>query len=812
MILIKDILKPRKEIVEGKFQGVMQSHQVNSAEDRIESNPEKLFGITYMSSALKRALERVNEKLTGISNQGAILIVGPYGAGKTHGLITLYHTLKEPQIARDWLRSWKVDIALPSSTRVCIISTRRCDVDFLWEPVFSGLGRSDMLSKIKRFPTVDQIEEIIGEDVCAIFIDEIENWYGSFNPETQADLIERNETFLEHLFEVANDPHKKLLVFVTFLEEKEGLGKIFNRTKPVRIDVSAAEDREKIVLYRLFENLDQKDPRLVEEVVQSYTDKYSTPIKIENLYSYRQRMIETYPFHPLVLESLTQIYEAATERQDIRGMMNVLADVVKDNFQRKDLLLVCDLDENALRDIDLQLVEKYDYDLERIKDIPYGKEILKSILIFTLNDKTMGATESDILLSVFSPTQGQTLNELVMDLENVYGKPHYLHKEGDFYKFRHDLNIFALLEKEKKNISDENIKNKIAEITKKDVFENRVYIYGFDNIPDDNKIKIVVSLESWGENDKLKNKLDDFYKGKNWQNTYIIVLPNADGALSLYEVKEKTKRLLAGEYLLGQVEDKDGKIQKLISEEREQIKDMVKASYGRIVKWVVRGQESVPRLINVSPDISAIREKAGSDFSLVGDSILQEVKDKANGIRLEFLLNDFKKFRRFPQILDDEVVFTALRNLHRDKKVVIQGDRGKWYIDEIPRTLESSFVVIDPKYAPQYVINGTGTEVGEIRESGEEEEVKFPGEREVEVEVERREKKLLKLEGNSPRVMLSQVEARTQEKDLFTKISVKYQFAKELSKQEIMKFIKQLPQEEAEIEGEVELWRESEDR
>ncbi len=811
MILIKDILKPRSEILEGKFQGVIQSHKVDSAEDRIESNPEKLFGITYMSSALKRALERINEKLTGISNQGAVLIVGPYGAGKTHGLITLYHILKEPQIAGNWLRNWKVDIALPSSTRVCIISTRRYDVDFLWEPVFSGLGRSDMLSKIKRFPTVDQIEEVIGEDVCAIFIDEIENWYGSFNPETQEDLIERNETFLEHLFEVANDPNKKLLVFLTFLEEKEGLEKIFNRTKPVRIDVSAAEDREKIVLYRLFENLDQKDLGLVEEVAQGYTDKYSTPIKIENLYSYKQRMIETYPFHPLVLESLTQIYEAATERQDIRGMMNVLADVVKDNFQRKDLLLVCDLDENAFRGIDLQLVEKYSYDLERVKDIPYGKEILKSILIFTLNDKTMGATESDILLSVFSPTQGQTLNTLIMDLENIYGKPHYLHKEGDFYRFKHDLNIFALLEKEKKNISDEEIKGKIAEITKKDVFENRVYIYDFDNIPDDNKIKIVVSLESWGENDKLRNRLADFYQGKNWQNTYIIVLPNADGALSLYEVKEKTRRFLAGERLLGQVEDKDGKLQKLLSEERGQIKDMIKGSYGRIVKWAVKEKDLVPRLINVLPDISVIREKAGSDSSLVGDFILQEVKDNVEGIRLEFLLNDFKKLRRFPQILDDEVVFTALRNLHRDKKIVIQGDRGKWYIDEIPKTLEISFVIIDPKYAPQYVINGT--EVGEIRESEERrEEDEFPGEREVEVEVERKEKKLLKLEGNSPRVILSQVEARTQEKDLFTEISVKYQFAKELSKQEIMKFIKQLPQEEAEIEGEVELWRESEDR
>ena len=807
MTLIKDIMKPRKEIVEGKFQGVIQSHKVDSKEDRIESNPEKLFRVTYISSALKRALERVNEKLTGISNQGAILIVGPYGAGKTHGLITLYHILKEPQIAQNWLRNWKVETTLPSSTKTCIISTRRYDVDFLWEPIFSKLGREDMPGKIKRFPTVDQIEEVVGDDTCTIFIDEIENWYGSFDPEKQADLIERNETFLEHLFEVANDPNRKLLVFLTFLEEKEGLKKIFNRTKPVRIDVSAPEDREKILLHRLFENSDKKDLEKVERVIQGYVEKYSAPIKIENPYSYKQRMIGTYPFHPLVLESLTQIYEAATERQDIRGMMNVLADMVKENFDRKDLLLICDLDENAFRGIDLRLVEKYNYDLERVKDISYGKQILKSILIFTLNDKTIGATESDILLSVFSPTQGETLNALIMDLENIYGKPHYLHKEGDFYQIRHDLNIFALLEKEKKNITDEKIKNKIAEITKKDVFENRVFIYGFENIPDDSKTKMVVSLESWGENDKLRENMSNFYQGKTWQNTYIIILPISDNVFSSYEIKEKTKRLLAGELLQGQVEDKDRKIQKLISEEREQIAEKIKISYGRIVKWVARGKELVPRLINTLPDLSAIREKAGSDPSLVGDFVIEEVKDKAEGVRLEFLLNDFKKFRRFPQVLDDEVIFSCLRNLHRDKRIVIQGDRGKWYIDEMPRSLENSFVIFDPKYAPPEEVIDTGA--GGIQEGEEQIEGKEPP-KEKEIGVERREKKLLQLKGNSPRVILSQIEARTQEKDLFTEINIKYQFAKELSKQEIMKFIKQLPQEEAEIEGEVELWRENE--
>ena len=269
------------------------------------------------------------------------------------------------------------------------------------------------------------------------------------------------------------------------------------------------------------------------------------------------------------------------------------------------------------------------------------------------------------------------------------------------------------------------------------------------------------------------------------------------------------RRLLAGELLQRQIENKDRKIKDLVIEERGQVAEKIKDSYGRIVKWVLRGSELVPRLINVLPDISAIREKAGSDSSLVSDFVIREVKDKAEGVRLEFLINDFKRFRRFPQILDDEVIFSCLRNLHRDKRVVIQGDRGKWYIDEMPRSLEISFVIFDPKYAPEVEV--IETETNEIRES--EEQAGYENlEKEKEPEVERKQKKLLQLRGNSPRVIISQIEARTQEKDLFTKIYINYQFARELSKQEIMKFVKQFPQEEAEIDGEVELWREDEDR
>jgi len=79
MTVIKDVIEPGREVIEGKFQGVIQSHKVDSRELRLGNNPEEFLRITYPSSALGRALERINEKLSQTSNQSISSI---YGSGK----------------------------------------------------------------------------------------------------------------------------------------------------------------------------------------------------------------------------------------------------------------------------------------------------------------------------------------------------------------------------------------------------------------------------------------------------------------------------------------------------------------------------------------------------------------------------------------------------------------------------------------------------------------------------------------------------------------------------------------------------------
>ena len=47
MTVIKDVIEPRREVIEGKFQGVIQSHKVDTKEPRLENNPEEFLRITY---------------------------------------------------------------------------------------------------------------------------------------------------------------------------------------------------------------------------------------------------------------------------------------------------------------------------------------------------------------------------------------------------------------------------------------------------------------------------------------------------------------------------------------------------------------------------------------------------------------------------------------------------------------------------------------------------------------------------------------------------------------------------------------------
>jgi hypothetical protein len=178
---IADLLTPRDEVVEGQFQGVLQAHKVGADDDRLENDADRLFSMTYPSNALQTAFDHVDNKVQGRDSQGGIALSGPYGAGKSHGLLVLYHMFNSPDVAQEWVDEWGINLELPSTAEASILSTSEIDADLIWEPIFRDLGREDLLDDIKRYPTTEHLEQLTAEEPVAIFFDEIETWWESFN-------------------------------------------------------------------------------------------------------------------------------------------------------------------------------------------------------------------------------------------------------------------------------------------------------------------------------------------------------------------------------------------------------------------------------------------------------------------------------------------------------------------------------------------------------------------------------------------------------------------------------------------------------
>lgn len=824
---ISNFLTPRDEVVEGRFQGVLQAHKVGSSDDRLENDPSRLLSMTYPSNALQTAFDHVDNKLRGRDSQGGITLSGPYGAGKSHGLLTLYHLFDSPELAQDWLDEWDIPLNLPDTARASILSTSKTDADRIWEPIFRDLGREDVLDDIKRYPTTDHIEELAADETVAIFFDEIETWWESFSDTADEEIVERNEFFLQNLFEVANDPDYNLFTFVTLLDKSEDLKRILNRTSPYAVDLNSTGDRERIILHRLFETRrDDLDESAVRDVVREYIDNYAYPIEIDEEKRYENRMVETYPFHPELLDLLDSLYEGGRERQNVRGAMNVLADTVRRLHDETDLIITSDINAAAFRGINQTLFNRYRSDIEAVEDIDYGDDLLKVILLYTLDERRQEASVTECLIGTYKPEK-TSVSKLDMSLGNLYGTAHYLDRDSskDNYFITEDPKLTALVTREQERVLDgdhEDIEGKLVDVVRDDVWDGDVNVYPDEDIPESKEIQVSVLLD-YLSNGALRSELDDFFEGRTYQNTVLFVAPNQE-IRSDDDIISKAARVLGAENLQGKVEDEQGELGKIIRDERRELRNELEDRYGNWIKWSEDPRGGVRlRKKSVIADVDDVKDKVGRDKTYVGEKILDEVEDAENGISLDSMLNDFRQFRRMPVILDKGVFTSALSKLYRDEKVVLEGDRGKFYAshknDPLP-DLNDGLTIHSPMNLDEAVYTKTETTTSGISEggggtttaggsssggqqglsggsssgsSGGSSAGGEDGGSSGGTVATQTETKQVTLEGPSARVLRSHAESRVNEDtDTVTHVDLSYD-VDDLSKEELIELVEQLP-------------------
>jgi hypothetical protein len=817
MVRVSDIVKPREKVLQRDIESTVKAYKVDSGEERIESSASEFLETTYPSNAIRDIIEQVNRKLKHKDDQGAFLLQGPYGSGKSHALITLYHLFDHspppPPSAEDWTDYWGLDFVHTEDSESIILSAQNEEPDELWVPLFKKAGREDLLDEFSKYPTTEHIEELVGESVFAIFLDEIETWWESFDQEEQRTLMQRNKLFLQNLLEVAEDSKRQLFVFITLLDKTPELKEIINRTSPHAEDISSSGDREKIIKHRMFKNPEEDlDREKVREVVREYIEGYSSPIEFENEKRFEEDFVDSYPFHPQLLHILDNIYEGAKERQNVRGELLVLADMIAEKHDKTGVFLLSDLNHKAFRTIDRDLVNKYETDVnKRVSDISYGDEILKSVLLYSLVDNVSAATEPDILKATLKPTEGMTVTDLSMSLENLYGKAHYLHKDDGHYKISNDLVVPALIQNERNGIDDEDAEEKLSELVQKEVFNNQVHIYtgqNDDEIPDDRELTFVVSLKSLGDEEQTKEALKDFYHGRRYQNTLVFIMPKGEGLTTNPQLLGKVKRIIAAENLKNRVEEKESEIDRVMQDDIKEVVRDIKDAYGYWIKWSQAGDSHEVEAIRkqVEADIHDIKDTIRTDKSLIEKIVWQEVQADEEGRRVESLLDDFKKMRKYPLLSDDNLFFSTVKNMIGEK-VYLEGDRGKIYRKKAPSQIKDEYVLLDPEYVAEEA--ETNTDQDTIKQKKEEalkdsrDGVPEP-EEEDSYEITTTSVDAI---GNSPRSILATFEGRLNSStDTVENVTLEIDLDS-MDKEAFMEFVRSLPGDMAGITAHAEVER-----
>ena len=324
------IAKPHRDILRGHFTSdtyAAKLGQVLKKEGPLEyRSSQQFFAKTYLTEGLKGLLSGVEGRLKRRERQNQdpiIQLQTPFGGGKTHTLIALYHKAEE----------WD---AIP----IVIVGSEMDTTDTFWGQIETQLTGSVANPNSSVAPGSNSISELfkINDKPVMILMDEVLNYLSraagvSVESSTLAD---QTIAFMLSLTEaVASSPN---VAFIVTLQESEVqplanrfplFNDLLNRMKRM---VTPVEDEEiaSIIRSRLFSKDDfnhSEAKRVVREFAKYAKDEGILPANTQES-EYRERFMKSYPFQPEVVEVLYKRWGSFPEFQRTRGVLKLLSRVV----------------------------------------------------------------------------------------------------------------------------------------------------------------------------------------------------------------------------------------------------------------------------------------------------------------------------------------------------------------------------------------------------------------------------------------------------------------------------------------------------
>jgi len=323
---------------------------------------QQFLEITYPTHDLLKGIEAV-----GPSQGRPVVVIGERGLGKSHLMAALYHAVNDPVSTSAWLNSWSSSlgdanigkIPLRDGMQVIGESLHRQRYKFLWDLLFERHPRGEFIkgkwegmgAAKTDIPSDKLIVELLEHTPTMLLLDEFQTWYDGLTNTKQYPWKNWAFNFIQILSEIAKERPDLLVLVISVRNGGSDAYQQVHRVNPVPIDFKAGgnaeriqQDRRRMLLHRLFDNRLQIANGTIESLVAQHVSEYFRLFDVPPAEQDRKRheFIESWPYAPHLLRLLEEQVLIATDAQETRDMIRILANLYKSRGEAVPVLTAAD--------------------------------------------------------------------------------------------------------------------------------------------------------------------------------------------------------------------------------------------------------------------------------------------------------------------------------------------------------------------------------------------------------------------------------------------------------------------------------------
>ncbi|MBM4273482.1 MAG: ATP-binding protein [Deltaproteobacteria bacterium] len=620
--------RPRQEVLHGDLDDAIFAADFGQViwgkAPKVYQDPETFLQNTHPAAQLKKIVGAVCNRLADPKEAGVTIRLSTgFGGGKTHTLMALWHlaqNIGNLSLGTELLpaagRPPKVTVVAVDAGRagVPVFATHGLiKVQSLWGEMFYRLGKEKALKQLgpaddpEASPDEALLEAVFPAGPVLVLLDELVIYLAKLSERGQGNLF----GFLNSLASVVNRrPRTVLLVTdpagqVAYAKEAAQLGESLDRAAHALDEIMGrrfvdfdpiGEESAQVIVRRLFRKVDAQAAQKASALYHALYERVErdTPGALPKTalsLDYAKRLVQSYPFHPRLLDTAHDRLGSLPDFQKSRGVLRLFARIIRDVWGAKedvDLITAGELDWSSDR-IQHELLDRLNREpfqaavsadvIKKAGDLDGGarngihRRVASALLLESLTlQSNSGLDKPELALAVLRPDEAGP--EPAEALDRLLGVCWHTYPMagGRGWQFRYEPNVIKLIEERLPLIPLEDAKSRVqAEVQAffgQTVFKLVAWPQSARQVPDTDKPQLVLCQDealartivaSTDETDPKANP-------RRYLNAILAVTAKAE---AWQEALDRAKRLLAAEAI--ELDYKSSQY-KLMQEQLRQVK------------------------------------------------------------------------------------------------------------------------------------------------------------------------------------------------------------------------------------------------